>query len=192
MFDLNKLNAFMNADFEEKVKKEEKKEGYKLTSIDDVNWRLAQIKENQEKIEEIKSHIKEEKEKYIAKLEQYEKQEVTPLEQANEWHMQLLQQFYDENCQFDKNGKPEVLSVINGKIGYRKQQDKYDYDEALIVTELEKAGIQNYIKKSINKADLKKAIVKDEQGNAMLGDIKLEGITITKQDSVFKVYFNKK
>ena len=157
-------------------------ESFKISSPDQANYFIKKLKEAEAEVEHIKAMAKREKDRLIDNIKKWEEDQIALQDNSINYVSRLLEDFYSEI------GDGKALKLPNGTISYRKQQDKYDYiDELLVIESLEK--IDNTLlryKASIDKVPLKKkAIVKD--GNLFIDDKLIEGVLVTPQEPKFTI-----
>ena len=121
------------------------------------------------------------------RIETWEQSELKKVQGSKEFFNGLLLQYAAEQRANDPKFK---LSTPYGKLGYRKQQPKWSYDEAAVLKFLEENNIEDLIrvKKEIDKATLKKS-VKVMDGKAVIADTGevIEGINIIEQEDALKI-----
>ncbi|MBZ4662806.1 MAG: hypothetical protein JG776_488 [Caloramator sp.] len=169
------MNALEIYEIQE-VEQLEGKEQFKVTNIDQANWCLR-------KIAALKKKQKENEELAKAEIERIQKwldKENKQLDDSLKFFEGLLEEYAIVQRQKDSKFK---LSTPYGKVGFRKQQPKWNYDDEKLLNFLKQAGKTEFvrIKEEVNKSELKKKLkiagnlVVDENGEI------IEGITIEEQ-----------
>lgn len=169
------MNALEIHEIQE-VEQLEEKEQFKVTNIDQANWCLRKISVLKKKQIENEQLAKAE----IERIEKWLKKENEQLENSIKFFEVLLEEYAKEQREKDAKFK---LSTPYGKLSFRKQQPKWNYDEETLLNFLKSAGRTEFIriKEEVNKAELKKKLkiagelVVDENGEI------IEGITIEEQ-----------
>ncbi|WP_027309316.1 host-nuclease inhibitor Gam family protein [Caloramator sp. ALD01] len=169
------MNALEIYEIQE-VEQLEGKEQFKVTNIDQANWCLRKISALKKKQIENEQLAKAE----IERIEKWLKKENEQLENSIKFFEVLLEEYAKEQREKDAKFK---LSTPYGKLSFRKQQPKWNYDEETVLKFLKASGKTEFIrvKEEINKAELKKKfkvvgeLVVDENGEI------IEGITIEEQ-----------
>jgi phage host-nuclease inhibitor protein Gam len=169
------MNALEIYEIQE-VEQLEGKEQFKVTNIDQANWCLR-------KISALKKKQKENEELAKAEIERIQKwldKENKQLDDSLKFFEGLLEEYAIVQRQKDSKFK---LSTPYGKVGFRKQQPKWNYDDEKLLNFLKQADKTEFvrIKEEVNKSELKKKLkiagnlVVDENGEI------IEGITIEEQ-----------
>lgn len=166
---------------------EEAKERFKIESTEQANWAFRKLRAISAKASEIKALADAER----ARIDEWEKKELSILENSTEFFEGLLTEYFVRQKEVDPQFK---LSTPYGKVSSRKQQPKWNYEDEKLIPYLE-----NYkpelirIKKEVNKNNFKKA-VKEKDGFTLMDDGRvvssetgefIEGITIEERpDSI--------
>lgn len=141
-------------------------------------------REQQEAIETAETYIQKAKDKAEAWLEKRESDSAFLKTLCEE----KLKSFLEDNLA--KNGsKKRSITLIEGTIGFRKQQDSYEYhNEKNTLSYLEDKNLKEYInyKPSINKTVLKKAAVINN-GKLFINGEEIPDITVTPRDDKFEI-----
>lgn len=141
-------------------------------------------REQQEAIETAEAYIQKAKDKAEAWLEKRESDSAFLRTLCEE----KLKSFLEDNLA--KNGsKKRSITLIEGTIGFRKQQDNYEYhNEKNTLSYLEDKDLKEYInyKSSINKTVLKKAAVINN-GKLFIDGEEIPDITVTPRDDKFEI-----
>lgn len=157
----------------ELLKGEEK---FEVKNIDQANWCLRKISVLKRK----ETEITELRDKEIQRIENWYKKETEQIENSIKFFETLLEEFARTVRETNPKFK---LSTPYGKVAFRKQQPKWNYDEEKLLTFLKQSKKTEFIriKEEINKSELKKKLkvagelVVDENGEI------IEGITIEEQ-----------
>lgn len=162
-------------DVEKSEEVEEKREVFEITSLSGADWCFERLKGIKANLEERKAYAEEEIKKYKEYIEAEEKKAADDIA----YFEGLLRIYTDKRLEEDKDFK---LKTAKGSASYGKVQKKWNYDEEVLLKDLEDKHLEDYIKvkKSIDKTKLKKDlnlvadnIVVDGNGEVV------EGITIT-------------
>ena len=155
-------------------------EHYVITSDQEAEWAMEQIKNAQE-----------EKAKWKAFYEdRYQKVEETcDLTIAN---MESMLQRYFESVPHKVTKTQENYSLPSGKLVFKKQEPEYHREDAEVIAWLKKNGGEKYVKtkETLDWSELKKTItvvgdaVADEDGQIM-------PITVVPREDIFKVELKK-
>lgn len=89
-----------------------------------------------------------------------------------------------------EGSKKKSIKLPYGTLSFKKQQDKYEYSEELIMDWLKNNSYTKYINtKTIESVD-KKALKKESHvcnGYLFIDNNKVDGVTVTKQDDKFEI-----
>lgn len=89
-----------------------------------------------------------------------------------------------------EGSKKKSIKLPYGTLSFKKQQDKYEYSEELIMDWLKNNNYTKYINtKTIESVD-KKALKKESHvcnGYLFIDNNKVDGVTVTKQDDKFEI-----
>lgn len=159
-------------------------EGFTINDENKANWALRKIKQMKDTIEKNNALAQAE----IDKIEDWRERENEKSQTSIDYFQSLLAQYALE--QRERDPKFKSLNLPNGRIGFRKRQPKWIYDNDKVIETLEKANLSDFIRvtKAPSKADIKKAfeVAGDKVVNPDTGEV-LEGITVEQQDDNFSV-----
>lgn len=153
-------------------------ERFSINSIDEVNWALRKLSAFQAQ----KKEINELAEKEIERIKSWEKAEENKLQQSVDFFQSLLTEFAIK--QRNEDEKFKKVSTPYGTVKFRKQQDKWEYNDQELLECLKQNELVGFIriKEEVNKSELKKSatvingvVVDSETG------LKLEGVTVVPQ-----------
>lgn len=161
-------------------------EAFEVKNDDQANWALRKIKESQYDIKNNNQIAQKE----IDKIESWLKQVNEQSSNSIDYFQGLLARYAMEIKTNDPSFKS--LKLPNGKLGFRKQQPKWSYDENTLVSSLKSLGLDEYIKTEEKpvKKDIKKAL--QIAGNKAVtedGQV-VEGIEIEEREESFGVAIN--
>ena len=162
-------------------------ESFKVTNDKKADWTLEKIKE----LEEEKERKKELAEERINPIKEWLADETRKIDDQIENFKCLLEEYANKLKEEDEDLKTHSLPY--GKLKFRKQRPKWDYDDEKLVKGVEKAGLYDLIdvKKKVNKRDLKKQV--EVAGNKIVnpstGEI-IEGVEIVERGEKFKIKVN--
>lgn len=163
---------------------EEVKQRFKITDIESLNWALrkmaalsAQRKENLNLAE-----------KEIARIEEWYQKEKKTIEESAQFFTMLIEEYAREQRASDPKWK---ASTPYGKVSFRKQQPKWNYDEQKALESLQTSGLGKFIriKQELDKTALKASVQVQEDGNVVDPETGafIEGITVVEQPEAVKV-----
>lgn len=184
---LNDLLSFID---EEEVKELEldkaEEETFVIKDANQANYFAKRLNEIRAEMKKIDDAAKEQIERYTAKVTQWQEKSLSPLQYNEQFIVNLLEKYAKQ--QLDGSSK-KSLKLIEGTLQFRKQQDKYDYNDEILLAALQaKPEFAKFIdyKPSIKKADLKK-VGEEKNGQLFINNEAIPGIVITPQDEKFEV-----
>jgi len=160
------------------------REAFTIQDDQAANWALRKIGQMQKQIEDNNALAVAE----IDKIEAWNKQENQKSQDGIDYFQGLLSYYALKKKEEDPKFK--TLKLPNGKLSFRKQQPKWNYDDEAVVQALKQAKLDDFIqvKESPKKADIKKAfsVAGDKVVNPDTGEI-VEGITVEEREDKFGV-----
>lgn len=145
---------------------------------------VNELREERAKTEEL---INQELERVQREYEAYKTKELNRIDGQIQYFSGLLESYATKELQ---NSKKRSIKLPHGTLSIKKQQDKYDYDEAAILECLKKNKQDKFIKvqtvETVNKKDLKKEGF-SHNGKLYLDNIEVKGVVITAQPDKFEV-----
>lgn len=160
-------------------------EGFRITSREQAGFFIRKLQEVRAEAEQINNTANGELKRLSDRVNVWREKELKKLEGTLIYLTDLLRSFTESELE---GTNKRSLALPFGTLGFRKQQDKYEYDDAQLLTFLEEQKLESYIqrKPSPKKADLKKnGVVKD--GKLFIDGVEVSGITITVQEDAFDV-----
>lgn len=158
-------------------------ERFVIRDDNQANWALRKLRQMQEKKEEnIKLANGE-----IEKIEEWLNSANDYVDRSMDYFQSLLAEYAFEKRKVDKKFK--TLKLPNGKIMFRKQQPRWEYDDKKVIEVLKLAKKTDLIriKEELDKSAIKKAYI--ISGNKAVdpdtGEV-LEGVTIEQREDAFK------
>jgi phage host-nuclease inhibitor protein Gam len=172
------LNEFL--DEQEGVKSER----FTVTNEQEANWVLRKIKS----LEAKKADNIALAEAEIAKIDAWLEQVNGEIDRSLEYFKGLLTAYAVE--QRAKDPKFKSLKLPNGKIGFRKQQPKWNYDNDKVIKALKEIGREDLIrvKEEPDKVNIKKVMeVKDGKVIDPETGVIIEGVTVEDREDELKI-----
>lgn len=160
------------------------KERFKITSKDQANYYVRKFKE----LEIAEAEIRDTAERQIKRTREniglWEEQELKKLQYPKNFFANLLQEYAAEQL---ADATKKTLSLPNGKIGFKKQKDEYQYDEELLKSQLaDSKYAKHQVEVKIDKNSLKKDISVVD-GKAYLEGALIPGIHVIPRAEKFEV-----
>jgi hypothetical protein len=160
-------------------------DSFQIVNKEQAGFFIRKIQEARQEAEEINENANKEIERISNKVNAWREQELSKCASTEAYILNLLKNFAEkELSDTDKRS----IKLPFGTLAFKKQQDKFDYDDAALLQCLENNKLEDYIqrKPSVKKAELKKTgTVKD--GKLYIDGVLIEGIVITPQDDKFEV-----
>jgi phage host-nuclease inhibitor protein Gam len=157
---------------------------FAIENEEQANWALRKIRSFQEKKKEKIAFAESE----IAKIDAWLESVNRKLENDIEYFQGLLASYAMK--QRAEDPKFKTLKLPNGKISFKKQQPKWNYDDKKLLEWLKESDCDDLIriKEEPNKSEIKKRfVVKDEfVVNSETGEL-VNGITIEHREDAFEV-----
>lgn len=159
-------------------------ESFKIEDEVQVNWALRKIKQLQDEKEKNVSLANAE----IEKIEEWLNSMNDQVQQSIDYFQSLLAEYALKQRKNDPEFKS--LKLPNGRIGFRKQQPKWEYDNTKLVESLKASERTDLIriKEEPDKSAIKKAfqVVDDKVVDTETGQV-IEGITVEQREDAFRV-----
>lgn len=167
----------------------EEEELPKINSLQQANFYVKLVKSIDEDINNIELLCKEELQKYQDRISRYKSSQIEPLLRQREYFSNLLKNYTEHEL---ADSKKRSIKLPNGTLALTKQLPIWEYeDEDSIIETLKSIKCNDLInvkvEESINKKELKKETVIDENGRVLVNGYEIPGITITKRDDKFTV-----
>lgn len=161
--------------------------GFTVKDDSTANWALRKIAEYKSKQAEVNALAAAE----MDKIEQWANAENERHQRQIDYFTSLLSVYAMKKK--EKDPKFKSMNLPNGRLQFRKQQPKWEYDESALLETLKKEGMSDFIKvkESPDKDAIKKAFEVHE-GKAICPDTGqvIKGITVTEQGETFGVVTN--
>lgn len=181
---LDDLLEFIDEAEVEELELQKEKDGFKIETIDQANYITKKVKQIRSEMEEAKEIAEAQLKAYEEKVNAWLSSVTKPLERQEEFYLLLLEQFAKEKL---KDTKKRSLKLIEGTLQFKKQQDKYEYDDKELIAFAEK-NLKDYVryKPSVDKNKLKKD-GKVKEGKLYIGDKEVKGVRVISREDKFSV-----
>lgn len=159
-------------------------EGFSIQNMDQANFIAKKVKEVRAEMEEAAETAQAYLESHQEKISNWLEKTQNPLRNQEAYLLRLLENFARTKLE---GSNKKSLKLIEGTLQFRKQQDKYEYEDNVLLTYAEN-NLPQFIKTklSVDKTELKKkATVKN--GEIYIDGVLVPGITVTSQDEKFDV-----
>lgn len=166
------------------IELDQAKPGFQIETMEQANYITRKLKELRAEQEQIEETAKRELRRYEDKVNTWKEKTLSPLQNQEQFYMSLLESFARQKLE---GSNKKSLKLIEGTIGFRKQQDKYEYDDKVLTAYLEEnhKDLVKY-KASPDKTALKKA-GEVKNGALYVNGKAVPGVTIISQDEKFEV-----
>lgn len=162
----------------------EVKQRFRIDSLDSLNWALRKLSALEAKRKENEALAKKEYERIKA----WEEKMTKDIEEHKQFFTSLIEEYARSQRTADPKWK---ASTPYGKVGFRKQQPKWMYDEQKALESVETAGLDKFVrvKKELDKTALKASVKVLEDGRVLDTETGLfiDGITVAEQPEALKV-----
>ncbi len=179
--DMNSLLDYIDAlDAEDANLREDKNlDTYSIQDDSTADYYIRQYKKTQNEIEDAQATAKKAIQAYTEKVESWLSKTTNSLENKQFYFQTMLENY--AHAKLDGT-KKKSLRLIEGSIGFHKQQPQYIYDDNVLAATLD----SKYLKPVVNKALLKKdGVIRN--GQFYLNDVPISGVTIEERDKKFVV-----
>lgn len=166
------------------IELDQAKPGFQIETMEQANYITRKLKELRAEQEQIEETAKRELRRYEDKVNTWKEKTLSPLQNQEQFYMSLLESFARQKLE---GSNKKSLKLIEGTIGFRKQQDKYEYDDKVLTAYLEEnhKDLVKY-KAYPDKTALKKA-GEVKNGTLYVNGKAVPGVTIIPQDEKFEV-----
>lgn len=163
----------------EQIETNEPKERFQIKDKEQLNWALRKLSALKAK----EAETNELAEKEIERIREWQEAELKSMEDSVAYFESLITEYATKRREADPKYKSE--STPFGRIGFRKQQPQYTYNDEEVITYLEQCGYDDLyrVKKEPSKADIKKRFVLhgDKLINPETGE-EVPGIIVTERE----------
>ncbi|NGQ95042.1 hypothetical protein G3578_07565 [Brevibacillus sp. SYP-B805] len=162
----------------------EVKQRFKIDGLDSLNWALRKLAALDAKLLDARELAAKEK----ARIQEWLDKEKRSIEDSRQFFMMLIEEYAREQRAKDPKWK---ASTPYGKVTFRKQQPKWNYDEQKALESVKTAGLEKYIrvKHELDKVTLKENVQVLDDGRVVdpeTGTI-IDGIQVTEQPDALRV-----
>ncbi len=160
------------------------KQRYRITDLESLNWALRKLAALDTKQLDARELAAKEK----ARIQEWLDRETQAIDESRQFFMMLIEEYAREQRSRDPKWK---ASTPYGKVSFRKQQPKWEYDEKKALETIESAGLDKFVrvKKELDKVALKGTVevlkdgrVVDPESGAVI-----EGVNVVPQPEALKV-----
>jgi hypothetical protein len=176
---------FVDTFLENEEHQESAKQMFKVTDLNSLNWTFRKVQALKEKEKEIKQLAQKEKDR----IEWWERQELSGVNQSLEFFQSLISEYHA--AVLEDNPKAKTLSTPYGKTKARKSKEAPEkVNEDTILKHVIESGMDDYLKTSLKWGDMKKdlkivelegkKVVVDSLGQVVPGvEVKPESISFS-------------
>lgn len=182
---LSSLNDFMEVKEVEDLNIDTQDESFRINTKEQAGFFIRKVQEVRNQAANINETADKEIERLSRRINEWRQKELNKCGSAENYLTTMLQDFaLNELSGSDKKS----IKLPFGTLGFKKQQDKYEYDDAILLAHLQLNEMNDYIqlKPSPKKAELKK-IGQVIDGELHVNGTAIPGITVTAQDEKFEV-----
>lgn len=202
MLDLTQsLTEFINTEeqkafFDAAQATEEEKKGYHIKSESEANYFIKKYKDLVEKRNSVNATAKAEIERYTLLVNSWKEKELNELANTESFFLSILEEYARKELE-EKGGKKKSINLIEGTLGFRKQQNDLLYDEEQVVEFCKKHLLEAYslgiiappkpITYDIDKRALKEVVLKSEDRKLHLNGEVLPDFQVLEKEEKFGV-----
>jgi hypothetical protein len=161
---------------------------FMIQNKDQANYAIRKVKEIRDQKNKIIEEAKQAIDNYAVKVEMFKQQSLSPLTFRETVLMNQLQIFAASQLQ---GSDKKSIKMIEGTIGFRKQQPLFEYDDEAIVAYMKQypklAERYTSVKITPNKAAIKKDGIIDLDNSFKIGDAVIPGIKTEQRGDAFDV-----
>ncbi len=162
----------------------EVKQRFRIDSLDSLNWALRKLAALEAKRKENEALAKKEYER----IKSWEEKTTRDIDEHKQFFTALIEEYARSQRAADPKWK---ASTPYGKVGFRKQQPKWMYDEQKALESVESTGLDKFIrvKKELDKVALKASAKVLEDGRVIDTEtgVFIEGVSVAEQPEALKV-----
>ena len=166
---------------------QEQEDNFEVDDDHKANWALKKIRQLNKK----KQKNEEFAEKEINEIKKWLDQENSKLEDSIEYFESLLTEYAMKLKEQDEDLKTKNLPA--GKIQFRKQQPKWNYDNKELLESVKSAGLNDLVKvkERVDKRKLKNQVevAGDKVINTKTGEV-IDGVEVKERGEKFKIKVN--
>nr|OQX98718.1 MAG: hypothetical protein B6I27_02125 [Erwiniaceae bacterium 4572_131] len=185
---LKDLHEFIDAEEQQELGLTDDNKTFFITNKQQAGYYIRKLKELIEKNDEIKETAEKERKKFTSKIDAWEKNLLASNNRGIEYFENLLKIFAQKELE---GKKTKLLKLPFGTLQFKKQANKYDYDDdvllAFIQTQKELEEYLKHVEKTtVDKTKLKK-VGTVENNKLYINNIEVEGIDIKIREDNFIV-----
>ena len=187
---LDELNKFMEEEGAKNLNiQKDENNNYLINDKHQADYFIKLSKECEEEIEQIQQYIKEEKNRLIHHLEQFEMKEIEKVRSRQQYYTRALEDFTRRELE---GTNKKSIKLPNGTLAIKKQQPHYEYSDEQFIEwaesyfpDLVKVTVPEP-KKTIDKKELKKRSFIDD-GMLFIDGLEVQGVSVEERDDKFEV-----
>ena len=187
---INELNAFLQEEDAKNLNiQKDEDNNYLINDKHQADYFIKLSKQCDEEMEEVKQYIKEERERLLRNLEQFEINEIQKIQNRQLYYTRALEDFTRRELE---GSNKKSIKLPNGILAIKKQQPHYEYSDETFIEwaesyfpELIKTTIPEP-KKTIDKKELKKRAFIDD-GVLFIDGFEVQGVSVEERNDKFEV-----
>lgn len=183
---LDQLNEFLDSE-EIKELNIDNVETFSIKNMEQANYFIKKVLDARSEQDNINNIAEQEIAKTTTKITTWRDKENRKRQNDIDFITNLLRTYAEAELAISKK---KTINLPYGSIGFKKVADKFEYDEAALLSFLQESETlkEKYIKlkPSPDKVQLKKD-GESIKGDFYIGDTKIAGITVTPQEQKFEV-----
>jgi hypothetical protein len=181
------LREFMDEEEVKELEIDVENESFGIKTKEQANFYVKKLQEAREQALHINETANAEIERNTGIVNRWREQQLATIEGQLTYLTGMLETYAQSELQ---DSSKKSIKLPHGTLQFRKQQDKFEYDDNALLEFLEANPSlkEKYVqyKPSAKKAELKK-IGEVKNGTLVVENVALPGITVTKQEAKFEV-----
>ena len=159
----------------------------RIFTVEQANFYLRQLAKLKEEKEAINSMCDNEIQKFSDRVNAFREEKINVIANTEEWISKMLKGYAE--TELAESGK-KTLKLPFGTLSFKKAQDKYDYEDKVVLQFLEENNHKDLINvkttESIDKKALK-STAKVIDGKLFIDEVEVPGVSVTTGEVNFNV-----
>lgn len=182
---LSDLHDYMDQAEVQELNIDTSKEGFRINSREQAGFFIRKLQEARAEAEQINLSADKEIQRLSASVNTWREKELNRCNNVEGYIISLLQDFAARELE---GSDKKSLKLPFGTLAFKSQQDKYEYDDKVLLDYLKQNKINEFIriKEEPNKVELKKN-TEVQNGKLLYKGKEIAGVTVTPQEPKFEV-----
>lgn len=182
---LSDLHDYMDQAEVQELNIDTSKESFRINSREQAGFFIRKLQEARAEAEQINLSADKEIQRLSASVNTWREKELNRCNNVEGYIISLLQDFAARELE---GSDKKSLKLPFGTLAFKSQQDKYEYDDKVLLDYLKQNKINEFIriKEEPNKVELKKN-TEVQNGKLLYKGKEIAGVTVTPQEPKFEV-----